>query len=70
MRENIKGAFNMRQTFNDLGKPKGILPQAPANRHDPLDDAQWDKDAYYALVDYKAKLEAARRPGPGISQPS
>ena len=62
MRENIKGAFNLRQTFNDLGQPKGIMPPKPANQHNPLDDAQWDKAAWQAMDDYKSKLLAATKP--------
>ena len=75
-RDNVNMVINIGQIFNELGRPRDVLPKKAAaseiqkGQHNALTDAQWDKDAYYALVDYKAKLEAARRPGPGSPQPA
>ncbi len=70
-RDNVNMMINLGQIFNDLGRPRNVLPpkKAPGpdvmqRQHNALTDAQWDKDAFDAMMEYKAQLARPRRPIP------
>lgn len=56
LHDSVHMVINIGQKFNDIGRPKGILPPKPANRHDPLADADWDMQADKAIDDYKSRM--------------
>jgi hypothetical protein len=74
VRENVHMVSNLGQMFNDLGRPRNVLPPKKSaadgqdGQHNALTDAQWDRDAYYALVDYERQLAAKNAP-PAPSRP-
>lgn len=67
--DSVHMVINVGQKFNEIGRPRGVLPPRPENAHHPLDDAEWVMNADQGIDDYKSRMTVAPRPKIGGMQP-